>query len=226
MALLTLTGGRAQALDYVDDPNGRRFNSAGDFAKVDRAVQAALSYCVDDAVNAGLDRFDEETTVTTSAAGLATLSIIAARIRNVQIDFGDSFRTVKKMTRSDRVLDDATVRSLVVAFVRDWRIPTTTTHPLVGVTTTPGPSWPAFDDWVCAEAARRLGIIDNDKRAGLEALCASCRAVVLGRENDNDGRELPDDADCTGGFWSNLGYIFTPSATAPTLQLVTSQGAW
>lgn len=225
MAALTLTQARTQVLDDLDDPNGRRFNIAGDFARVDRALQAALSGCLSDADAAGCDHFDEEVEVTTSTAGLATLTVLALAVRGVQVSTGGSFYPVQKAIRRDRQTLDQAARTLKIEFVRDFVLPADPAHPLVGVADVAGPTWRAFDDWVCAEAALRLGIMDNDRRPGLEKLAAQRRASALGRTNNNDGRGMPDDL-CDNEWAASLGYIFTPSSTSPTVQMVNLRGAW
>ena len=179
MSVLTLAEARSAVSSHLDDPNAQRWPDAS----VDRGLTFALTACVSDYVSAGGDALDAEQSIAT-ASGVADLTTSAPlMIRAVQVqDSGGSFWTLRPAMTQDRVeIDSEAARTLRVVTVRDFTLPTTTTHPLVGNGATSAPSWMALDQWIVAEAALYCGIKDNDKRPGLEMLAAKMRANVLGR---------------------------------------------
>jgi hypothetical protein len=229
MAGLTLAQARARLLDLLDDPNGVRFNTDTLYTKIDVSLQAALSMCLSEYVTAGGDAFNVEVTATTSAAGLATLTGPLLRICTVQVSSGSgTYYTVAPLVREDRRILEQSVRSLVIEVVKDYQVPTTSSHPLVGSGVTAAASWQAFDQWVCAEAALLTAVMDNDRRQGLERMRDVFKASVMGRLNTPFSRPLPDAevALAWPSWWDRLGYIFTPDPTSPTIQLAAKDSAW
>jgi hypothetical protein len=225
MAGLTLAQARTRVADLLDDPNHVRFTHG----VIDVSLQAALSACLSDAVSAGCDVFNVEVSATTTSGGLATLTGPLLRVATVQVSTGSgAYYTVAPLTREDRRILEQSARDLVVEVVKDYHIPTTTTHPLVGEGATAAATWPAFDQWVCVEAAALCGVMDNDKRAGLDRMRESFRASVMARINTPFSRPLPDAevALAWPSWWDRLGYIYTPHPTSPTIQLAAKDSAW
>lgn len=188
MANLTLTQARTRVLRLLDDPNGitgtSRYNPDGSFTDVDQALGFALSGCMS-RFAPGSDRFDLEETATSSATtGQADLSSIPKlMIKGVAVQQGDQLFKIPEKPPIRRGLIDYNARSLVVTYVRDYAIPTTTSHPLVGVGATAAPSFPSFDEWVCVCAAQHLTPNDNDLRERLEMLAGKVEADVAFRPN-------------------------------------------
>lgn len=225
MANLTLLQARARVGALLDDPNAVRFSTT----VIDISLQAALSACLSDAVAAGCDAFNTEVAVTTTSGGLATLTGPILRVVGCQVDNGSgSYYNVEPIERHERRLVEQAARNLLVHLVKDYQIPSDTSHPLVGDGATAANSWPAFDQWVCVEAALLTGIIDNDQRRNLERVRDSFRKSVMDRINTPFSRPLPDSEMSAAyeSWWNRLGYVYTPNLSAPTLQLVMKDSAW
>lgn len=225
MAATTLTQARALVAQFLDDPNNRRWSTA----VIDSALQDAISACLNTYAAEGGDQFDVEVDVTTSATGLGSLTFPVGLVRGVQVFTGTVYYPINAQNRSQRVVLDNSARDLKVLVVREHQLPTTVGHPLIGdgATASPG-TWFAFERWVCAEAARVLGITDNDRRDGLERFADRAKEAVMVRANTYTSRPLPDPEAplLYASWWRRLGYIFTPSQTAPTIQLISDVGRW
>jgi hypothetical protein len=225
MAGLTLAQARARVLDLLDDQNGVRWSTT----RLDVSLQAALSMCLSDAVVAGCDAFTTEVSATTSSAGLATLTGPLLRVGTVQINTGSgAYYSVDQLVRDDRRILEQSARDLVIEVVKDYQIPANTAHPLVGEGATAAATWQAFDQLVCVEAAILCGIMDNDRRNGIEKMRDSLKASVMARINTPFSRPLPDAevALAWPSWWDRLGYVYTPHPTAPTIQLAAKDSAW
>lgn len=220
MAGMTLTQARVQVLDHLDDETGERYNLAGDYAKVDQALASALSRCLSDYVAVGGDNFAEEAAVATSATDgtVALTSYGPIDVRHVLVDQGTSYARVRPLRRSDREFPDRTARSLVVNYVREFVLPTTAGHPLVGNGVTAANTWLAFDGWICARAALQLGIKDNELRAALAALEADCRESVKARVRLPKSADWPGPRSPWGSIIEDLRWTYLKSTTS--LQLV------
>lgn len=226
MTGMILSAARSNVRRLLDD-NGQ--NKRYSDTAIDEALQASISSCVSDYATGGGDAFDEEITVVTSSAGLGTITGSTMLVRTVQVSNGSSMYTLEPQQRSDRRQLDQTARTLLVEIVREFQLPTTPTHPLIGVGATTSNTWMAFDQWVCSNAALLIGITDNDKRPGLEKLEARFRASALKRDNNPSSFPLPDsEAYSLGydGWWQRVGYVYSPSQTASTIQLVARDSAW
>jgi len=226
MTGMTLSAARSNVRRLLDD-NGQ--NKRYTDAAIDEALQAAISSCVSDYATGGGDAFDVEVAVTTNSSGLGTITGSVMLLRTVQVTNGSSMYTLEPQQRSDRRQLDQTSRNLLVEVVREYQLPTTTTHPLIGEGATTANTWMAFDQWVCSNAALLIGITDNDKRPGLEKLEARFRASALKRDNNPSSFPLPDsEAYSLGydGWWQRVGYVYSPSQTSSTIQLVARDSAW
>jgi len=225
MAAHTLSSARGVVALMLDDPNNRRWS----LTQIDGALQDALSLCVNTYAAEGGDQFDVEVDVTTDATGLGSLTFPVGLIRGVQVFTGTVYYPINAQNRSQRVVLDNSARTLKVLAVREYQLPTTTSHPLIGdgATVAPG-TWHSFERWVCCEAARALGVTDNDKRPGLEELAQRAKEGAMVRANTYTSRPLPDPEAplLYASWWRRLGYIMTPSQTAPTIQLVSDVGRW
>lgn len=223
MAGLTLLQARTRVSDLLDDPNAVKWSST----TIDISLQAALSMCLSDAVTAGCDVFNTEIAATTSSAGLATLTGPILAIRAVQVNTGSgAFFSLAPVLREERCLTEQAVRTLAIEVVKDYQIPTTTSHPLVGEGATASATWQAFDQWACIEAALLCGVMDNDQRRGLEKMREAYRMSVMDRINTPFSRPLPDADSSRMSWWDRLGYIYAQHPTAPTLQLVQRDSSW
>lgn len=220
MSVLTLAEARTAILRRLDDVNGNRFAKNGSNLGLDDGLRWALTACLEDYVTAGGSAFDVEATVS-SVLGVASLASIAPlHIRSVQINDGVTFYRVQPCERADKVTVDLNSRTLSVVSVRDYALSTTAGDPLVGVGAVAAPSWQAFDQWVVAEAALHVGILDNDKRPGLEALAARARASVIDRIDTPRSRPLRHPGQ-TWPWYRRLGWTWQQSTTA--LTLITTQ---
>jgi hypothetical protein len=227
VAGLTLAEARTLVSQFLDDPNSRRWTTA----QIDVALQQALTGCLTDYTSEGGSQFDVEAVVTSSGAGLADLTSLTPILKIVGVQYatgagtGLTFYRVEPLRRLDREWIENASWTLYINHVRDYVLPTTTTHPLVGNGLTAAPTWPAFDRWVCAEAAMQLGVKDNDQRPGLERLAQAARISALGKSNSPRSYplSLPRGQRAT---LRQLSYVFTPSTTAPSLQLVRARGEW
>lgn len=226
MTGMILSAARSNVRRLLDD-NGQ--NKRYSDTAIDEALQASISSCVSDYATGGGDAFDEEVTVVTSSAGLGTITGHTMLVRTVQVSNGSSMYTLEPQQRSDRRQLDQTARTLLVEIVREFQLPGNSAHPLIGVGSTTANTWMAFDQWVCSNAALLIGITDNDKRPGLEKLEARFRASALKRDNNPSSFPLPDsEAYSLGydGWWQRVGYVYSPSQTASTIQLVARDSAW
>lgn len=204
----------------LDDPNNVRFTAA----RTTAALKAAISVCVQDASDAGVTAFDESVSATTSTSGTLVLTPLVLRIKTVQATVSNRRQTLQGGQPQDIEMSDVTPRDLVVVFNRDWQLSTTETNQLIGLDAVTGPSWQAFDQWVCAQAALDLGVSDNDKRPGLEAMWTRYRDTVLTRASSPRARPAPLPTS-TWGWASRLGWAY--NATTQTLQLGRMRGeAW
>lgn len=188
MSGLTVAEATTQVADFLDDPNNVRWT----LAKKTGALKAALSACIHDYTNAGGTAFDEVKTGTTSASGALVVSTpIVQHIKSVQVVTGNRTVTIRSATTQDLEILDAAARSVQLIINREWQVPSTTTNMLVSNDAVTGPSWRAFDQWVCAQAALDLGITDNDKRPGLEIAWARYRDAVISRITTPRSRPAP-----------------------------------
>jgi hypothetical protein len=220
MSALTVAEAITRVGDLLDDPNNIRWPTT----KVTGALKVALSVCVQEYGDAGGTAFDESITGTTSSAGaLVVASPVISRIKSVQVVTGNRRVVIRGCRPQDIEIYDAAARDLAIVIDRDWQVSSTTTNQLVGDDAATGPSWFAFDQWVCAQAALDLGISDNDKRPGLEASWARYREAVLSRVQTPRSRVAPlPRSDYT--FTDNLGWTW--DQTTATVQLGRMRGEW
>lgn len=162
MANLTLAEARTKVGQLLDDASNVRYSSAN----VDDALADALNVCLTRYASEGGDRFDLETTGTTSASTGASSALTGAAallIKQVSVVSGSVAYRIPAKNPMRRGYPDLTARDIRILYVREYALPTTTTHPLVGVGATEANSWRAFDRWVCYEAAVQLAIKDQEQ---------------------------------------------------------------
>lgn len=225
MANLTLADARTNVAQLLDDPNNRRWTTT----QIDVALSQALSACMSAYTTGGGAAFDLETqALSTTSAGLCDLTTIAPVLflKTVQLMTGSgtalTFQTVKPAQKSDRWQQAQVAYALALVYVRDYRIPSNTAHPLVGVGATEAASWPDFERWICADAASQLGVKDNDQRPMLQALEAKAKANVLDRLNTPRAYPLSPPKN-SPLIWRNFSFTWNASPSAPSLQLVRSR---
>lgn len=163
----TLAEARTRVLrDYMDDANGVRWGSA----LVDDALQSSLTRIMDEYIaETGGDRFMLEVAVTSTSAGVIDLSALtepAHVVRKIAVKTTESVRqNVFGIRPEDFQQADTKARDLLLYYVPAYSIPATTTHPLVGVTSTRAPgTWRAFEDLVILDAAYHLRLRDPKSR--------------------------------------------------------------
>jgi len=200
MAAMTLAEARTRVLQYLDDPNNRRWSTA----EVDAALKFALSYCLTTYATAGGRRFVVEHSVTTSAStGQVSLtSQLPMNVLGVVVVEANITTRIKPIRRRDRDVKDLVARSLIVEVMTEYDLSATSGHPLVGVGATAANTWPAFDEWVCVAAAKNCGVKDNDKRPGLIMLEQEQARAVLGRVDPPRAVEWPKET----GPWLRWSY--------------------
>jgi hypothetical protein len=196
MANLTLTQARSRVFRLLDDPNGitgtSRYNPDAAFTDVDQALSFAISGCLSRYAKVG-DRFDIETTGTSDATDgtLDVSSAVPLIVKGVAVVVGSNLYRLRARDPIRRGVADLNARSLRVTYVREYVLPTTTSHPLIGAGATAANSWPAFDEWVCCVAAQHLQPLDNDQRGALEATIMRAERDVFERPNVPSGHEWP-----------------------------------
>lgn len=217
MANLTLTLARARVLrGLLGDPNGVTgssiFNHDGLFTDVDQAFTFSLSACLAKAAKM-LERFDSETTGTSTTSGTLDLSATPIlMIKGVTVTEGTTTYRVQGQDPMRRGIPDATARALTIFYVRDYVLPTNAAHPLVGVGATAANSWPLFDEWVCQCASLHLLTTDNERREALELIEARTRAAVLERPAQPGGHPWPrPESNATAS--ADIAWTFKPSTS-------------
>lgn len=211
MAGLTVAEAQTRVADLLDDGNNVRWP----LTKVTAGLKAALSACMMDYVGAGGTAFDEVVTGTT-AAGLLTVTDPLQHIRSVQVVTGVRRTPIRPVQLQDIEMVDPAARSVRLVGIREWVVPSTTSNLLVSNNAVTGPSWHAFDQWVCVQAALDLGIFDNDKRPGLEAAWARYRDAAINRTSTPKSRAAPLPRS-DWSFSDDLGWAW--DATTQTLTL-------
>lgn len=176
----TLEEARADVRSYIDDRNGRRWSDD----QLKRTLHGAVSACMEQVAAAGVDRFDDEINVDTSAStGAASLMLhdpIAVRaVLVAQTSSGPWSYELKPADPKRRGALDTESRSLLVRLVKRPPMPEADTDLLVGCDDGAARSWPAFDRWVCMVAALDLTPTDDDPRMTLISREREMRARIL-----------------------------------------------
>lgn len=214
---MLLNVGRARVLKMVDDEDGDRFDEAGDSAEVDAALATGQQEVAQLAFNTGSNIFAQETTVTTSSAGVANLtSIKPHRIDYVSISVGGERLNVSPVRFDEAPANASGVQTLGIVYVARPTFPATPSDPFVwghaNVTSTA-----ILDQLMCVIAACDLLITEGEVNRVLEQRKEELKAAVLSTFSVPGWSVTPIDSFTVGGRDSGLGYIMT----APdTLQLV------
>jgi hypothetical protein len=113
---------------------------------------------------------------------------------------------------------DLTARTLRVLYVQEYAIPSDSSHPLVGVTTTAANSWPAFDRWVYMEAAVMLAPKDMEERriTVLKGARDEAAAAALGRVTTPAGYPVPR-PEWNPSYYRDLRWQFTQASATLSL---------
>ncbi len=159
------------------------------------ALADALNSCLVRYAGEGGDRFDLETTATTSATtgAISIASVLPLLVKQVGVTVGTTLYRLPTKNMMRRGYADLTARSLTVLYVREYALSSTTTHPLVGVGATEANSWRAFDRWICLEAALQLALKDMEETrlARLQVMTEKAAAECLARTSTPAGYETP-----------------------------------
>lgn len=216
MAAMTLAEARLRVREHLDDPNSRRWTTA----QVDSALRACLSACQHAYNTNGGSRFVVEQSVTTSATtgAVSLASVLPIRVTGVVLIQGNIRQRLKAIRRRDRELQDLVARTLTVETVTEYALSATSTDPLVGIGAAAANTWPAFDEWVCLEAAMLADVKDNEKRGGLERMAPTFRANVMQDVDPPRTRQWPTEAML---FFDWLRWSWTPAT-----QVLTLHQAW
>ena len=186
MAQMTLAQARTQVYDYVND-DATRWSST----QVDAALKAALSYCQTSYCSLGGDRFDEIISTTYSSGEHALSSYDPLAIKGVSVKWGSTWHPISATDEEDRLILSTDSGDIRVRLQRSLAIPTTTSHPLVGVTSTEAGSIPAFDEWVCARGAQMLLARDYEAAQQLAEIESRFRDACLGMPRIPQARRFP-----------------------------------
>lgn len=188
MAGLTLAEARTLVLGHLDDDNSRWSST-----EVDVALKGALSRCLSDYAAVGGERFDEEASGTTSASdGTVSLSSTPpVKIKSVSVLVGDATWPIYPVAKVDKEAPDLNARSVRIMMLRDYALPSTTSHPIVGVGASAANTWHGFDAWICARAALALAIKDAESRPELRAEEQDLRQSALLRPRIPSARRFP-----------------------------------
>jgi hypothetical protein len=226
VAGLTVAEARELVSQNLDDQAQRRWPES----EINTALQYSLAACLSKYIEEGGSLFDVEATLSTNSAGFCDLTSLGniLRIGPVQYVTGSapfSYWPVMPAKVRDREVDVPGIYSLRITYVKEFTLSNNGNYPLIGDGAVSAPSTHAFDAWVCAEAALLLGVKDNDQRPGLERLAAKLEGDAIRKLNNP--RTMPLSVPVyRHPNMRNLSYIFTASATAPSLQLIRVRGEW
>lgn len=195
----TIGDARSQVLDHLDDVSGARYarvSNVIDYTKIDRALRASLEQCLSDYTAGGGDRFDEDVDVTTDTTGsISLVEYDPIAVRGVQVipDTTGALFPIEPGALPEAGLPDNQSRNLRIRLVRSFRIKDKpdTSDLLVGLSDGKALSWSAFDEWVCARAALKMGVKDNEMRESLLAIGEDLRASVMAQKRIPQNLEWP-----------------------------------
>lgn len=194
MANLTIDDAIAKIRQRLADTSSATAGQRWTDARILDALADALSVCLTTYASQGGDRFDLETTATTSATtGAVALTVEPLLIKQVSVVIDSTTYRLQPKNTMRRGYADLAARSLSVLYVREYELSTTTSHPLVGVGPTGANSWRAFDRWVCIEAATQLAPKDMElpRIEVLKAERDEAKAAALLRTSTPGGYEIP-----------------------------------
>ena len=177
MAATTLAEARTQTRTlYLDDDATRWSN-----AEVDRALEVAISSCMDEYLAAGGKHFHYELDVTADSSGHYDLSALnPLDIDGVSNLRGSTYYPLPRAARADVRRENASAVSLKIIFVQTFAFPTTTSNPVIGDSVAP-PTYKAFEEWVCVRAAQGLAVKDDEVLQSLDREEERLRRAIFGR---------------------------------------------
>ncbi len=204
MASMTLAEARTNVLQLLDDDNTRWTSTHIDFA-----LGFALNACQNDYVRSGGTRLNEVLSLTTTAGSLSMSSYNPLCITSVAYMQSTTFALpIRQCRPTDYGSDDTENRSLRVELTRTLALPTTTTHPLIGIGSTEVNSVPMLAEWVCARAARKLKVKDDEVSQSLELLIADAMHAATGSPDIQQFREFSPQLACN--VKTNLRWYYEP----------------
>lgn len=212
---LTLVQAQQVVFDHLDDDGVAATPTDGSrwsVAQVNTGLGYALSSCLNEYLSSGGDRFDLELATTSSSAGLVDLSATPPlTVRGVSLIQGNRYWPLAELKPEQRGRHDDTARSIQIRYIRELALPSTTSHPLVGVGATAGRSWDAFDHWVCVRAAQFCSAKDDEARRSLDDLERKLRDSVFLKVRTPSATAFPRPASYFSAWY---GYFYDPSAQA------------
>jgi hypothetical protein len=204
----TLTQARDRVREFVDDPNAVRWTNA----QVDVSLQVALSSCLVDYATSGGERFDVEREANTSTVGLLDMSAQTPLVvRGVSVLSGAVYYQLQASSPVRRGRPDNVARAVRVYYVQEYTLTATAGDPMFA-----GNTWHAFDEWVCAKAARLSLVKDAERRQALDALEVELRSIALHRATSPAGPTTwPRGQDAALlPWWGLLTWQWKPSTSA------------
>lgn len=212
---------REQVLEFLDDESGERYaretgTNTTNYRKVDRALRGAVSSTLDDYVRRGGDRFDEELTLTTDAdtGKVEVGGDKLAHVRSIRVVSGSSSYRVMEGDKHVGGRADLVERSLIATVVRLFEVPPEpdVDDLLMGTVEGAARSWDAFDELVCARAAKTLGIKDlkPERQAILREQIAEREKSVLSHSRTPAAKPWPERRPSTTVVGADLRWLFFP----------------
>lgn len=179
MASMTLAEARALIQEHLDEDSTLE-RPQWSTTQIDTALRSALSSCLAEYVRQGGNRFEEHLSLSSTSGSLDLSSYSPLDISGVGISIGSTRFPVPAARAVDISRLDTDSRTVIVTLTRNLEIPTTTTHPLIGIGATEVNSVPMFANWVCLRAARQLYIKEGDRSSPIEAMEATARQACMG----------------------------------------------
>ncbi len=203
MAATTLTEARTQTRTLYLDDDATRWTDA----EVDRALEVAISSCMDEYLAAGGRHFHYELDVTTDSSGHYDLSTLnPLDIDGVSNLRGNRYYPLPRTARADVRRENANALSIKIIFVQTFAFPTTVSNPVIGDSVAP-PTYKAFEEWVCARAAQALAVKDDEVLQSLDREEERLRRGIFARLKTSKHRRPR----LRNVWWSNwLGWDYDP----------------
>lgn len=197
MASMTLAEARTKVQTYLDD-DGTRWSTA----QIDAELAVALSACQADYAHAGGDRFDEIVESALSSGALNLSSYNPLKIKAVSLNSGNTWHSISAIDDEDTFYKPAGSETLRVRLTRSFTLPTTTSHPLVGIGATEVNNIQAFAGWVCARAAQHLKVTDDEASTALDKIELRLRETCVDHIPRNPmARDFPRKSRFIGRFY-------------------------
>ncbi len=189
---MILSGARTAVGELLDDASNVRWSTA----QVDAALSFALALCLTYYKKNGAGRFDLEvtgnTSATTGALSIAS-SVPLGEPSDVMLVVGNVSYRIEPKQANRRGYIDLTARALRITYMQEYALSTTSSDPLVGVAAVAANSWPAFDNWICVEAAYLCGLkdLEDARLSRLREQADLARAAAVDQRSGPGGYPIP-----------------------------------